>query len=164
LFLVLYLDERALVEGARQFGFVFESRVPQFVTIKVLDQEERYEIMNVLEFTSNRKRMSVVVRTQTGQIKLFCKGADSVIFERLRDKKNCESTLVHLETFATEGLRTLCCAVADISEDHYEVRKTTFCRGLIILKIALCRNGSTLTTKQQQLCTTGRRGWRKLQT
>lgn len=109
------------MEGARHFGFRFETRTPEFVTIKVLDHEERYEILNVLEFSSNRKRMSVVVRNQSGQIKLFCKGADSVIFERLKDKRNSETTLGHLENFATEGLRTLCCAVADISEDHYDV-------------------------------------------
>ncbi|XP_059479634.1 probable phospholipid-transporting ATPase IA isoform X2 [Neocloeon triangulifer] len=119
-------DERALVEGARQFGFVFETRVPEFVTISVLGCEERYEILNVIEFTSTRKRMSVVVRTPTGQIKLFCKGADSVIFERLNDRTNCDLTLHHLEGFATEGLRTLCCAVADISEEHYEEWKHTY--------------------------------------
>jgi phospholipid-transporting ATPase len=123
------------VEGARQFGFVFETRVPEFVTIRVLNKEEKYEILNVLEFTSNRKRMSVVVRTQSGQIKLFCKGADSVIFERLKDKRSIESTLHHLEGFATEGLRTLCCAVADISEEHYEV---SFLKFLLTIFVQNC--------------------------
>lgn len=42
----------------------------------------RYEILTVLEFTSARKRMSVIVRDPNGKIKLFCKGADSVIYER----------------------------------------------------------------------------------
>lgn len=151
------------MEGARHFGFTFETRTPEFVTIKVLDYEERYEILNVLEFSSNRKRMSVVVRTQSGQIKLFCKGADSVIFERLKDKRNTETTLGHLESFATEGLRTLCCAVADISEDHYDV----YCG----LNAKFChyqwidfRNGKTLTTKQPLPCTTGKLGWTRHRT
>lgn len=91
--------------------------------------------MNVIEFTSARKRMSVIVRTPEGKIKLFCKGADSVIFERLaqrldpnEEKDTGESfedfrevTLAHLEAFASEGLRTLCFGVADIPEARYNV-------------------------------------------
>ncbi|XP_065347057.1 probable phospholipid-transporting ATPase IA isoform X1 [Cloeon dipterum] len=119
-------DERALVEGAREFGFVFETREPESVTVRVLGEQQRYEILHVLEFTSNRKRMSVVVRTPSGRLQLLCKGADSVIFERLRDRSDCEITLRHLEEFATEGLRTLCCAVADISHAHYEEWKHTY--------------------------------------
>lgn len=45
--------------------------------------EHRYQLLHVLEFSSDRKRMSVIVRTPSGKIKLFCKGADTVIYERL---------------------------------------------------------------------------------
>lgn len=45
--------------------------------------EHRYQLLHVLEFNSDRKRMSVIVRTPSGKIKLFCKGADTVIYERL---------------------------------------------------------------------------------
>lgn len=71
-------DERALVEGARELGFVFETRTPEHCIVDVLGTKEKYEILNVLEFTSQRKRMSVIVRTPQGQIKLYCKGADTV--------------------------------------------------------------------------------------
>jgi len=43
------------------------------VTITTLNGEETYEILNIIEFTNSRKRMSVIVRTPDGQIKLFCK-------------------------------------------------------------------------------------------
>ena len=44
----------------------------------------RYELLNTLEFDSTRKRMSVIVRDlQTQEIRLICKGADSIIKERL---------------------------------------------------------------------------------
>ena len=57
-----------------------------------------YEILNVCEFNSTRKRMSVVVRTPEGGIKLLCKGADTVILERLSEKQPyTEKTLAHLE-------------------------------------------------------------------
>ncbi|KAJ8785656.1 hypothetical protein J1605_007253 [Eschrichtius robustus] len=86
----------------------------------LMGQEETFGILNVLEFSSDRKRMSVIVRTPSGQLRLYCKGADNVIFERLsKDSKYMEETLCHLEYFATEGLRTLCVAYADLSESDY---------------------------------------------
>ncbi|KAG7162172.1 Phospholipid-transporting ATPase IA-like [Homarus americanus] len=104
-------DERALVEGARELGFVFETRTPECCIIDVLGSKEQYEVLNVLEFTSARKRMSVIVKTPDGQIKLYCKGADTVIYERLGDSQQFRDlTVRHLEEFAAEGLRTLCYA------------------------------------------------------
>ncbi|CAN8012891.1 unnamed protein product, partial [Ixodes pacificus] len=116
-------DEGALVKGARDTGFVFTTRTPHFVIINVLGVEEKYEILNVIEFTSTRKRMSVIVRTPQGKIKLFCKGADTVIYERLGSESQSfkDINLKHLEEFASQGLRTLCLAQAEISPVYYEV-------------------------------------------
>ncbi|XP_065059008.1 probable phospholipid-transporting ATPase IA isoform X2 [Rhopilema esculentum] len=114
-------DEGALVKGAKQLGFSFSVRTPTSVIINVLGQEEVYEILNVLEFNSTRKRMSVIVRTPTGQIKLYCKGADNVIYDRLGSEQICDkATLQHMEDFAREGLRTLCIAMTELSESEYE--------------------------------------------
>uniref|UniRef100_A0A8D2J3Y4 Phospholipid-transporting ATPase n=1 Tax=Varanus komodoensis TaxID=61221 RepID=A0A8D2J3Y4_VARKO len=113
-------DEGALVKGAKKLGYVFTGRTPHSVIIDALGKEETFEILNVLEFSSNRKRMSVIVRTPAGRLRLYCKGADNVIFERLsKDSLYMEQTLCHLEYFATEGLRTLCIAYADLSENSY---------------------------------------------
>ncbi|XP_004444374.1 probable phospholipid-transporting ATPase IA isoform X3 [Drosophila pseudoobscura] len=121
-------DERALVEGAHFFGYIFDTRTPEYVEINALGQRRRYQVLNVLEFTSARKRMSLIVRTPEGKIKLFCKGADSVIYERLsaQDRQYRDRTLQHLEEFASEGLRTLCLAVADIQPDVYEEWRNTY--------------------------------------
>ncbi|KAB0368460.1 hypothetical protein FD755_020226 [Muntiacus reevesi] len=97
-------DEGALVRAAKQLNFVFTGRTPDSVIIDSLGQEERYELLNVLEFTSARKRMSVIVRTPSGKLRLYCKGADTVIYDRLAEtSKYKEITLKHLEQFATEG-------------------------------------------------------------
>jgi magnesium-transporting ATPase (P-type) len=49
--------------------------------VRVLGLEERWELLNILEFNSDRKRMSVILRDPTtGVVRLFCKGADNVIF------------------------------------------------------------------------------------
>ncbi|XP_037944939.1 probable phospholipid-transporting ATPase IA isoform X2 [Teleopsis dalmanni] len=121
-------DERALVDGAKRFGYVFDNRTPEYVEILALGERERYEILNVLEFTSSRKRMSVIVRTPDGKIKLLCKGADTVICERLAPDglEFRDVTLRHLEEFAAAGLRTLCCAVAEIPLDVYNEWKETY--------------------------------------
>lgn len=75
---------------------------------------ERYELLNILEFTSARKRMSVVLRkldADDGRLFLLSKGADNVIFERLRASSAVDelkaATERHLDDFASQGLRTL---------------------------------------------------------
>uniref|UniRef100_A0A8C4W3K0 Phospholipid-transporting ATPase n=1 Tax=Gopherus evgoodei TaxID=1825980 RepID=A0A8C4W3K0_9SAUR len=85
-------DEGALVRAAKQLHFVFTGRTPDSVIID-----------------SVRK------------LRLYCKGADTVIYDRLAESsKYKEITLKHLEQFATEGLRTLCFAVTEISESEYQ--------------------------------------------
>jgi len=118
-------DEKALVTAGAEYGFVFVARTPESVTIRTPWEEERiYEILNVIEFTSTRKRMSVVVRTPSGEIKLLCKGADNVILERLgtspSQRKDFDITILHLEKFAKEGLRTLCLGMANIPKVKYD--------------------------------------------
>ncbi|KAF4019872.1 hypothetical protein G4228_011384 [Cervus hanglu yarkandensis] len=122
-------DEGALVRAAKQLNFVFTGRTPDSVIIDSLGQEERYELLNVLEFTSARKRMSVIVRTPSGKLRLYCKGADTVIYDRLAEtSKYKEITLKHLEQFATEGLRTLCFAVAEVSESDFQEWRAVYQR------------------------------------
>lgn len=55
------------------FGFTFDTRTPSSVEILALGQREKYEILHVIEFTSTRKRMSVIARTPDNKIKLYCK-------------------------------------------------------------------------------------------
>lgn len=121
-------DERALVYGASKFGYVFESRTPEFVEINALGVNEKYEILNVIEFTSSRKRMSVIVKDPRGKIKLYCKGADTVIYERLEatNEEKKENLLIQLEQFATEGLRTLCCGYTELKSSEYESWKFVY--------------------------------------
>lgn len=114
-------DEGALVEGAVQLGYQFISRKPRAVTILANGREEEYELLNVCEFNSTRKRMSTIFRCPDGKIRIYCKGADTVILERLaKDNPTVDVTLTHLEEYATEGLRTLCLAMREIPEAEYQ--------------------------------------------
>lgn len=115
-------DEGALVEGGALLGYKFLIRKPNSVTILINEEEEReYQLLNICEFNSTRKRMSAIFRFPDDSIKLLCKGADSVILERLSETGNfyVDATTRHLEDYATEGLRTLCLATKDIPEDEY---------------------------------------------
>lgn len=84
-------DELALVKAARDLGFIVYNRQAGVITLKTypngFDNEpvfEEYEVLDTIEFSSNRKRMSVIVKYPDGRIGLICKGADSIILERLK--------------------------------------------------------------------------------
>jgi phospholipid-translocating ATPase len=68
--------------------------------------------------------MSVIVRTPKNEIKLYCKGADSVIMERLAsDDQYAQLTSEHLGNFASDGLRTLCLGYRILTNEEYEVNR-----------------------------------------
>ncbi|XP_010734895.1 phospholipid-transporting ATPase 11C isoform X5 [Larimichthys crocea] len=112
-------DEVALVKGAMRYGFTFlglESK-----TMKILNRNndvEMYELLHVLNFDPVRRRMSVIVRSKSGDTLLFCKGADSSIFPRVRQEE-VERIRMHVERNATEGYRTLCVAYKILSAEEY---------------------------------------------
>lgn len=113
-------DEAALVSAARNFGFVFKERSPNSITIEVMGKREVYELLCILDFNNVRKRMSVILR-KDGHLRLYCKGADNVIYERLKKDSDeiMSKTLDHLNKFAGEGLRTLCLSVRDLDESFF---------------------------------------------
>jgi len=92
------------------------------IELNIMGEERHYPVLNTIEFNSSRKRMSSIIRMPDGTIKLFCKGADSVIYSRLKKGEQRElrqQTAKHLEMFAVEGLRTLCIAEKSLSEQEY---------------------------------------------
>ncbi|KAG6003669.1 aminophospholipid translocase [Claviceps maximensis] len=113
-------DEGALVQGALDLGYRFTARKPRSVIIEAGGQQLEYELLAVCEFNSTRKRMSAIYRCPDGKLRIYCKGADTVILERLNDQNpHVEATLRHLEEYASEGLRTLCLAMREIPEQEY---------------------------------------------
>ncbi|XP_026161377.1 phospholipid-transporting ATPase IC [Mastacembelus armatus] len=114
-------DEEALVGAARELGWVFLSRTRDFIVVSELGVTRQYQLLALLDFTSKRRRMSVLVREPEGGLKLYCKGADIVILERLqKDSPYQERTEKALEHFAQACLRTLCIAVRSVPEALWE--------------------------------------------
>ena len=77
-------DEVAIVDAARQLGFEYVSRSAGETVLSVLGSRVTYETLYVNEFTSERARMSVIVRCPDGTIKLMVKGSDVKMLSRLR--------------------------------------------------------------------------------
>ncbi|KAM6236028.1 phospholipid-transporting ATPase IK [Porphyrio hochstetteri] len=115
-------DEEALVLAARNLGYVFLARTQDTITISELGRKRTYKVLAMLDFNSDRKRMSVLVRDPQGMIRLYTKGADTVILERLQRRGPNETfTEMALDRFAEETLRTLCLASKEVSEFEYSV-------------------------------------------
>lgn len=122
-------DEAALVQAAADVGYRFRGRDRNILRLETpfSDEIEEWELLNVLEFNSARKRMSVIVRKcdEKGQLFLLCKGADNIIFERLNktdasQRELMDKTDKDLQMFASEGLRTLCLAYRILDYEEYD--------------------------------------------
>ena len=127
-------DETAMVNCARNFGIIFAGR-DIYDNIFILEKNKftkkyekvSYKLLNSLDYSSERKRMAVIVRSPDNKIYLFAKGADSAIGERVtQNKELLEITGEHLIKFAKHGLRTLMVAYRELTEEEYHIYDDAF--------------------------------------
>jgi len=122
-------DELALVNAAKFFGAEFVKRDEENnMIIKIEGKQLSYRLMNILEFNSTRKRMSVIVEDPQGEYILFTKGADSIIKERLNMHASpfFRDSQKSVDAFAEEGLRTLFLAKRKLTKNEYLDWNTKF--------------------------------------
>jgi len=118
-------DEVALVDGVRLLGVKFTGRSSRGVRVEVFGDAAEYDVLAVLEFTSERQRMSVVVRRPDGRVTLFCKGADAAVIPLLapacdaRAAEVLSRTEAQLDQLAVKGLRTLLIASRDLPDEEW---------------------------------------------
>ena len=126
-------DEEALVKAAMRMGSVLTSRSKSEIKITSAFSNSSpsdqvavsHEILHVMEFNSDRKMMSILLRNKTtGTITLYSKGADDKMIPRLDSTlyvdSDRENLLSHLESFAITGLRTLVLGKKDVSEEDFQ--------------------------------------------
>ncbi|GJD09893.1 Phospholipid-transporting ATPase 3 [Galdieria sulphuraria] len=133
-------DEVALVRAARDYGFRLIKRQGQ--RLHILNEHEKteeiFQVLDIAEFESSRRSMSLIVRTPEGKIVLYSKGAESVMFDKMRDvslsidrgeiatsvafdqRDLISVTKKHVQSFADEGLRVLVFGARFLSETEYE--------------------------------------------
>ncbi|EPB84177.1 hypothetical protein HMPREF1544_09040 [Mucor circinelloides 1006PhL] len=117
-------DEAALVNAAKNAGFAFIKRKGKILTVDILGKEYEFELLHVLEFNSDRKRMSVILRRPApwNDIILYCKGADNVIGDRLDKEQEgdiVDETFDDIGAFSENGLRTLLLSYRILDESEY---------------------------------------------
>uniref|UniRef100_A0A8D3D1U9 Phospholipid-transporting ATPase n=1 Tax=Scophthalmus maximus TaxID=52904 RepID=A0A8D3D1U9_SCOMX len=124
-------DEAALVHAARAYRCTLRGRSAESLLVDLPGIGSlAVQLLHILPFDSNRKRMSVVVRHPlTGHVVVYTKGADSVIMDLAETPKGnsqnkiemYKQTQKHLDSYAREGLRTLCIAKKVLEEEEYDV-------------------------------------------
>eukprot|EP00427_Karlodinium_veneficum_P008540 CAMPEP_0169077318 /NCGR_PEP_ID=MMETSP1015-20121227/8815_1 /TAXON_ID=342587 /ORGANISM="Karlodinium micrum, Strain CCMP2283" /LENGTH=2681 /DNA_ID=CAMNT_0009136835 /DNA_START=25 /DNA_END=8073 /DNA_ORIENTATION=- len=124
-------DEEALVGAARDHGYFFRKRVASRLVVNVRGEDQCYTLLVCNEFSSERKRMSVLVQRVASELSrddltanrppamLYVKGADNVMMERLEQragdtKKTAPHIKQQLKRFASCGLRTLILAKREV--------------------------------------------------
>ena len=128
--------ERRVSKPRRHFGLAFERRSPGKLTVRnqLRGRDEVYEVIELLDFTSARKRMSVVARAlddrgaPIGPVTIYLKGADTAVEPRLRPGQdaNKNKTFDAMGAFSAEGLRTLVCAQAELPLQKFETWLTSY--------------------------------------
>ncbi|WBW73122.1 plasma membrane phospholipid-translocating ATPase complex, ATPase subunit [Schizosaccharomyces osmophilus] len=122
-------DEEALVKAACNLGFILKSTKNKRYIVEILGKRERFQVLDIIPFTSARRRMSIIIQDKDKQIYLYCKGADSVILNRLAENNSnelIEKTAQDLSLFAAEGFRTLCIAERKLEKNEYLEWKVKF--------------------------------------
>jgi phospholipid-transporting ATPase len=132
-------DEITLVDAARRIGvkylgvdkdrvrIIFEEKdLPEKTLLEGITTD--FKLLAMLEFNSDRKRSSIILKDENGMIWLFMKGADSSVFPLL-SSNNVESYTdkikADLDSFANEGFRTLVYACKYISQDDFDEWRET---------------------------------------
>lgn len=123
-------DETALVVGAKSNGSILQNRTKGSTVLEFFGKVETHPTLCVLDFNSTRKRMSVIIKGDDGY-RLYCKGADNVIEERLakdpglNDPGLLKMTADRLNEFSEVGLRTLMVAWTPLTESQYNQFRQT---------------------------------------
>ncbi|XP_077241181.1 phospholipid-transporting ATPase 1-like [Tasmannia lanceolata] len=116
-------DEQALVYAAAAYGFVLIERTSGHIIIDVWGDRQRFDVLGLHEFDSDRKRMSVIVGCPDKSVKVFVKGADSSMFSVVDKSLNSDvirATETHLHDYSSLGLRTLVVGMRELSSLEFE--------------------------------------------
>ena len=116
-------DDVELVKTANEQGYSFIQSSNEIREIRVNDYIQTFTVLNVLNFSSERKRMSIIIKDSKGIIKLYSKGADCEIIKRMTRystlNANSRFILKSVDKLSCKGYRTLLIAYKIINEEEY---------------------------------------------
>ena len=113
-------DEIALVKFAEARGYFLEKRTNQEIEVRNPGGfQEKYFIHDCFPFTSERKRMGILVEDLiSGKFIFYLKGADTVFKERV-SKMDASFISEECENLAKDGLRTLVITQKVLTAEQY---------------------------------------------
>jgi phospholipid-translocating P-type ATPase (flippase) len=140
-------DDGALVKACFNLGIKFMKRKMKSghideLTFEVIKKagptpeecqwaEEKHNVLETIDFTSTRKRMSVIAQGPDGKITIYMKGADNYIRDRLKDNEFkdakrekygpvLEASNDLVNQYSADGLRTLFVASHDVPKAYFD--------------------------------------------
>lgn len=116
-------DEQALVYAAAAYGFMLIERTSGHIIIDVQGEKQRFNVLGLHEFDSDRKRMSVILGCPDKTVKVFVKGADTSMFKVIDTSLNSSvthATKAHLHAYSSLGLRTLVIGMRELKSSEFE--------------------------------------------
>ena len=122
-------DELAFVYFAKLVGCEYKGMdEDNYMLMSEFGTIQKYRMLDMIEFDSDRKRMSCIVQTPDGSIVLYTKGADSIMIPRYhQDRKHqFDKLMEQVEQFASIGLRTLLLGKRMLTTSEYQQFKTEY--------------------------------------
>ena len=115
-------DESALVKGAAAIGITLRNKVSGSVTVNIMGDDVTFQLLHVMPFDAERKRMSAIYRYPDGSIRLLIKGADSAMLPLCHPDgdESQDSVQERVDNFATNGLRVLVIGQRILGEEAYQ--------------------------------------------
>ncbi|KAJ6428709.1 hypothetical protein OIU84_020392 [Salix udensis] len=116
-------DEQALAYAAAAYGFMLTERTSGHIAINIQGERQRFNVLGLHEFDSDRKRMSVILGCPDKTVKVFVKGADTSMFsviDRSLNTNIIHATEAHLQTYSSMGLRTLVFGIRELNNSEFE--------------------------------------------
>uniref|UniRef100_A0A2K1ZA17 Phospholipid-transporting ATPase n=1 Tax=Populus trichocarpa TaxID=3694 RepID=A0A2K1ZA17_POPTR len=99
------------------------------IVINIQGERQRFNVLGLHEFDSDRKRMSVILGCPDKTVKVFVKGADTSMFsviDRSLNTNIIHATEAHLQTYSSMGLRTLVFGIRELNNSEFEQWHLTF--------------------------------------
>ncbi|KAL3537787.1 hypothetical protein ACH5RR_001153 [Cinchona calisaya] len=122
-------DEQALVYAAAAYGFMLIKRTSGHIVIDVQGERQRFNVLGLHEFDSDRKRMSVILGCPDNSVKVFVKGADTSMFNIIDKSLSLDiigATEAHLHSYSSTGLRTLVIGMRELSASEFEQWQSSY--------------------------------------
>ncbi|KAH0728378.1 hypothetical protein KY290_002452 [Solanum tuberosum] len=122
-------DEQALVYAAAAYGFMLIERTSGHIVIDVQGERQRFNVLGLHEFDSDRKRMSVILGCPDNTVKVFVKGADTTMFgiiDKSLSLNVVRATELHLHSYSSMGLRTLVVGMREMSASEFEEWQSSY--------------------------------------